>query len=112
MKSKSRLPHWLRPKTPRQALSVGVGWYIEEEWAKVKATAVDAERFEATYPEWVQMAEESLVKMHAAGLMAEKCYVQADVLLAWCLDHNKPNDAPARATFVTAQMQKAGESEG
>ena len=92
MRPKNRFPPWLRPKTPTPKLSVNVGWYTEEEWTKVKAAAVDPERFEASYPEWVQMAEESLAQFHATGIMAEKHHVNADALLAWCMIHGKPND--------------------
>jgi hypothetical protein len=103
MKSKSKLPPWLRPKNPAPSLLVGVGWYTEEEWAKVKAAAVDAERFESTYAEWVQMAEEALVDLLATGIVGEKSYVTAEKLLAWCLAHNKPNNGAARAEFVSEQ---------
>lgn len=109
MKSKRRSPPWPRPKTPTPGLAVGVGWYTEEEWVKVKAAAVDAERFEATYSEWVQMADESLANLHATGISAEKVYVDADALLAWCLAHNKPNDGASRAEFVSEQGRRTNE---
>lgn len=112
MKSKHQLPPWLRPKTPNQGIAVGVGWDTEEEWAKVKAmkaTAADADRFEATYAEWVQMAEDSLAHFRAAGIVDEQSYVNADALLAWCLAHGKRNDAAARAEFVSEQGRRARE---
>jgi len=107
-KTKNKLPPWLRPNTPIQELAVGVGWYTEEEWAKVKAAAVDAERFEASYSEWVQMAEDSLAHLRATGIMAERSHVNADALLAWCLAHGKRNDGAARAEFVSDQTRHAG----
>ena len=105
MKPKNKLPPWLQPKKPNPSpgLSVGVGWYTEEEWAKVKAAAADPERFEETYSEWVQVAEEALAKLRASGVSAGKSYVKAEKLLAWCLAHNKRNDGAARAQFVAEQ---------
>ena len=103
MKSKNKLPPWLRPKERPAPVSVGVGWYTEGDWASVKATAVDAERFEASYADWVAMAEQALAQLRATGVAAQKSYVKASELLAWCLAHGLPNDAAARAQFVSEQ---------
>jgi hypothetical protein len=97
---KHKLPPWLRPKTPAPSLSVGVGWYTEEEWSKVRAAAVDQDRFEATYAEWLSMAEEALVTLRASGVQPEKTYLNAESLLAWCLAHGLPNDAASRSRYV------------
>ncbi|WP_457428162.1 hypothetical protein [Roseateles sp. P5_E7] len=74
MKPKNKLPPWLRPKSPPKTMQVHVGWYTEAEWATVKAAALDSERFEETYAEWVQMAEQALVELQATGVSAERSY--------------------------------------
>lgn len=82
---------------------MGIVWYdSEEQWRKVKDSATDPERFEATYPEWIVMVEETLKRMLFAGVVAEKVTVNAEELLAWCLVHGKANDAGSRAQFVSA----------
>jgi hypothetical protein len=111
MKSKHKLPAWLRPKQRGAGVHVGVGWYVEEEWAKVKAAAADPERFEEAYAEWVQVAESALAELRAAGVNAEKCYIVAEELLAWCIAHGKPNDGASRAEFVAEQGRKSHEAD-
>ena len=106
---KHKVPSWLRPKTTARQVEVSVGWYTEVEWARVKAAATDPERFEATYDEWVHMAEESLLNFLAAGIGARKAYINASELLAWCLAHGKQNDAGARAQFVSERESKRNE---
>lgn len=106
MKPKNKLPPWLRPKTQPQAMRVGVGWYTQDEWVKVKASAEDSERLEATFEEWLAMAEDALVKIRAAGIDAEKSYILASELLAYCLARDLPNNASARAQFVSHQNSK------
>jgi hypothetical protein len=91
------------------AVQFSVGWYTEQEWAKVRAAAVDPELFEATYAQWVEMAEQSLTQMHAQRLNAEKSYVIADKLLAWCLARGKPNNSASRAEFVSQQARSQDE---
>ncbi len=109
MKSKKKSPPSPRPKASPRALSVGVGWYTEVEWVKVKAAAVDAERFEDSYVEWVQMAEQALAELQATGVAAATSYIIASELLAWCLAHNKPNNGAARAEFVSEQGRRGHE---
>ncbi|NRF72453.1 hypothetical protein HLB44_36440 [Aquincola sp. S2] len=109
--AKHKLPPWLRSKEKSQSVSVGVSWYTEEEWQKVKAAATDADLFEATYSEWVAMVEESIKNMLVAGIIAEKVPIRADELLAWCLAHGKNNEAASRAQFVS-EMGAKGHGSG
>jgi len=55
------------------------------------------------------MAETSLAGMRTAGINAEKSYVKAETLLAWCLAHDRPNNAAARAQFVSEQGRRTNE---
>ncbi|WP_157266176.1 hypothetical protein [Azohydromonas aeria] len=86
--------------------AVDVVWYTREEWGKVKASAVDAEVFEATYDEWLAMAEEAVQEWKIAGLNIEKVLVKADEFAAWCIVHGKPNNGASRSEFVVQQSQK------
>ena len=95
-----------------QRMVIGVTWYAEQEWAKVKAASVDPERFEATYAEWIAMAEKVLSEMLARGIIAEQCSIKSDALLAWCLARNKPNNAAARAEYVSELERASHESGG
>lgn len=89
------------------ALAVRVAWYSETAWSRVRAAAVDAERFEASYAEWLAMARSALAELRSSGVHAEPFMVDADALLAWCLVHGRTNNAAARAEFVSWQGGKA-----
>jgi len=105
MKKKASLLERLRAKkAQRQNVRVAVAWYTEEQWARVKARAVDPELFEATYPEWVKMAEDALKDIRAAIGNPIMIKVDADELAAWCLVHGKPNDSSARAEFASYKL--------
>ena len=110
VKVKHNIPPWLKPKKLASKLAVSVGWYSEESWIKVKAASIDPERFENTYQEWTDMAEKALQELGAIGVNAEKFNTKSDELLAWCLAHNKPNNAASRAEFVSqiAIQNRAG----
>jgi hypothetical protein len=101
-----KLSERLRKKQRQAApLVVGVSWYNEAEWAHVKAASADPECFEPSFVEWSAMAEQALVELKQRGVKPVKVFVVAQELLAWCLVHNKPNDAGARAEFVSEKVR-------
>ena len=101
MKAKHNLPPWLKAKTVTSKLAVGVCWYTEENWTKVRAAASDPDRFEDTYQEWIDMGEKALQGLQIAGVTAEKFNINSEDLLAWCVAHSRANNAASRAEFVS-----------
>jgi methylthioribose-1-phosphate isomerase len=101
----------LRAKKKARSSVVGVTWYTEENWGKVKAAATDSERFEETYAEWNAIAIEAVADLKKAGANAVKFFVISNELLSWCLAHNKPNNAAARAEFVAEKLRVQGETD-
>lgn len=87
------------------AVQFSVGWYTEQEWAKVRAAATDPQLFEASYAEWVEMAEQAVVDLRARGIIAERRFITAEELLAWCLAHGRQNNSASRAEFVARQAR-------
>jgi hypothetical protein len=104
MKKQSLLER-LRAKKQAQSLVVGVTWYTEENWERVKSTATDPERFEKTYVEWNAMAVKALADIKRSGVNAIKFFVNSDDLQSWCLLYNKPNRADSRAEFVAEKLR-------
>ena len=95
----------LRAKKQASTSVVGVTWYTEENWARVKSAATDSERFEATYTEWSAMAGKALADIGKAGVNAVKFFINSDDLLSWCRLHNKPNNAESHSEFVAEKLQ-------
>ena len=89
-----------KPQAPIQMMRVGVTWYDEDQWHVVKEAATDPELFEATYPEWLEMAENALAEMKQAGVLARRVLVNGSELLAWCKINGKDNNSAARAEYV------------
>ena len=106
MKAKNKLPPWLKPKQSSVKRPVAVGWYNLENWTKVKAAASDPDRFEDSYQDWTDMAEKALKDLTSVGIVADKFYINSEHLLAWCLAHDKQNNAAARAEFVSQMFSQ------
>ena len=94
-----------RPDSGSQGLAVGVAWYTASQWSRIKAAAADPERFEASFEEWLVIAEDALVKLRKAGVSADKFLVDADDLAKWCAENRLENDSAARARFVSEQLK-------
>ena len=101
----------LRAKKKTQSTVVGVTWYTEENWKKVKAAATDPERFEETYAEWSAMAIEAVADLKTIGVNTVKVLFIPNELLPWCLAHNKPNNAASRAEFVSEKLRSQSEAD-
>ncbi len=97
-------------KSIRKLPTVGIAWYTEQNWVRVRATARDPDRFESTFDEWIKMAERALVDFRKAGINAIKVMVDADDFALWCAKHTKENDATARPEFVSAQVRREHET--
>ncbi|HEU4678406.1 MAG TPA: hypothetical protein VFS35_02720 [Terrimicrobiaceae bacterium] len=106
MKKRRAFEQLRAKKAQGEELMLGVAWYTEEQWARVKARAVDSELFEATYAEWVRMAEDALADIRREVGNPTKIYVEADELAAWCLVHGKRNDSSSRAEFASYKLGK------
>jgi hypothetical protein len=104
MKKRRAFEQLRAKKSQGEGLLLGVAWYTEEQWARVKARAVDSDLFQATYAEWVKMAEDALAEIRREVGNPIRVYVDADELAAWCLVHGKQNDASARAEFASYKL--------
>ena len=108
---KPSLMERLHAKKKMRSTVVGVTWYTEENWSKVKAAATDPERFEETYAEWDAMAIEAVADLKKAGVNTVKFFVIPNELFPWCLLHSKPNNAASRAEFVAEKLRSQSEAD-
>ena len=110
MKKTPQPQHQREESLPR--LATGVAWYTQSAWSQVKATASDPERFEATYDEWVAMANEALETLNSAGAAARKVLIDPEEFLAWCQKERTENSAAARSRFVSGKLRSLNSARG
>jgi hypothetical protein len=97
----------LKAKRRSQSLVIGVTWYTEETWSQVKATALDPECFEASFPQWKAMAVSARREFQRSGVLALECQIVPDEFFAWCALNNQENCATSRAEFVSEKLSAA-----
>lgn len=109
---KPSLSQRLKAKNRTQAMIIGVTWYTEDTWARVKATATDPECFEESFEKWKAMAIKAQREFLRSGVRAIECQVVPEELAAWCAETGQENNATSRAEFVSAKLTAAYEAAG
>jgi hypothetical protein len=96
-----------KPKT-RKNPSVGVlgiAWYRESDWPRVKAEFPDADELHDTYAEWHDSAESVIRQLKRSGVAAQPLVIDIDHFIAWCATHDHRPDAEARSAYVAEMLQ-------
>lgn len=79
---------------------LGIAWYTEVEWKKIKEAAADRETFFDEYSEWLAQAQGEFESIQSQGLKPVKVPVRAAGLLAWCMLQKISNDNYGRAAYA------------
>jgi hypothetical protein len=87
-------------------VNVGLVWYSEDEWEKMKQISVDSERLENSFDEWEKMAQNKLAEMRAVGLVGKKVYIRTDDFFIWCKINSLPLNSTSRSKYVSGIMSK------
>ncbi|HZC29647.1 MAG TPA: hypothetical protein VE269_07890 [Gaiellaceae bacterium] len=89
----TKLDHGLR--------AVGVVWYREADWPRLRALLADADKLPDTYAEWLASAEGLLAQLRRDGIAAERVPLDPDVFSAWCVARGLAPDAQARSRYAS-----------
>ncbi len=97
----------LKAKRRSQQMVIGLTWYTEETWAKVKATATDPECFDETFDKWKAAAVVARRNFQRSGVMALECQIDPEKFFAWCAANNQENNSTSRGEFVSEVLSAA-----
>jgi hypothetical protein len=84
----------------------GIAWYRAEQWERLREISVDRNNLEKTHIEWLQVAEEMLMKLSAEGFDVVRYEVDVELLLKYCKDHKIPINGNSRSRYVTEMLLK------
>ena len=86
--------------------SVGVPWYLADQWELLRERADDPEVLVERYEDWVVQAEKMLALLESQGMSVEKIEVDVEEVAAWCTSAGRPFDSKARAEYASERLQK------
>jgi hypothetical protein len=96
---------------PSPEMRVGVAWYSESEWDKIRAIAADRDDLETTYLDWVRVFTKGMHTLAQAGVIAEPVAITAADLKAWCEKEGRGVDSAARSEFASLLLYRRYEPE-
>ncbi|HPQ72188.1 MAG TPA: hypothetical protein PKW95_23910 [bacterium] len=83
---------------------VGVGWYLPEQWDKLREISADRDDLEKTFDEWESYTQKAVAKLARTGVTVTKVLVDVEELRKWCLERGMVIDAVARSQFIVFQL--------
>lgn len=95
-----------------ERLACGLAWYKPEQWARLREIAADADELEATFEEWLLIAEQAQRDFEEHFIFPEKVPVDVEELLAWCQKKKRPVDGAARSEYAAWLMRERDKREG
>ena len=93
-------------KKQEDSQNIGIVWYTEVEWERMKNISIDSERLEKSFKEWKEMALKTLADMKATGIIGTKVFIKAEEFFIWCKIHSVPVDASSRSRYVSEIMSR------
>jgi hypothetical protein len=93
-------------KNPIPNVICAVAWYSEDQWHLMRQVAVDPERLEEAYSEWLKVYENSVKDFKAHGMLVKKAKIDVEALVVWCIKEKRLIDAEARSHFAALTFQR------
>jgi len=84
---------------------IGIGWYLPEQWEKLRRISVDRDQVEESFQEWQANATNALKEMTESGVIVQRVTVDVDILEKWCRERRLAIDAAARSLFVAEHLR-------
>lgn len=84
---------------------VGVAWYREEDWPRVKRQFPDADELHDSYAEWLASARDAMKAIERSSARAEPLVVNLDDLFGWCLIRGREPNAESRGEYVAEKLR-------
>ncbi len=90
------------PSKPDHGLrAIGVVWYREADWPRLRAQLADADKLPDTFAEWLASAEGLPAQLRRDRIPAERVPLDPDTFSAWCAARGLAPDAQARSRYAS-----------
>jgi phage-related minor tail protein len=85
---------------------MGVCWYKEEQWERLKEIVADPENIEDTYMQWKVDAEKTINELRNNGANVKKVSVDTEKMLLWANENNRPINGKARSEYAAYLLRQ------
>tara|TARA_R110002074_G_scaffold304724_2_gene475976 strand:+ start:33 stop:344 length:312 start_codon:yes stop_codon:yes gene_type:complete len=92
-------------KNNAQLAVVGIPWYSERAWKKMKALADDQENFHASYQVWLAHADKSVVILTNRNKPFERLNIDPVSYSWWCENQSIRRDKESRRKYINYLLE-------
>lgn len=85
---------------------VGIAWYSQHEWDRIRDQVADSETFDYPYEEWLANAQKIISQLQQAGTRAYRVSFSIDDFLSWCQAQGKQPNSEARSEYTVAETKR------
>ncbi len=93
------------------AQTIGIAWFLPDQWERLRTIAIDANQLEDTYQGWLSYAQQQFVLLKSRGLNVRKVFIDVDELVAWCSAKKLPVNGESRSHFVADKLQESSKQD-
>ena len=83
-----------------QSTIIGIPWYSQKSWLKMKEIASDQENFYQSYQVWLAHADKSVVILTNRGKPLERLNIDPTSYAWWCENQCIKRDKESRRSYV------------
>ena len=84
---------------------VGIPWYSERSWKKMKEICDDQESFHDSYQVWLAHADKSVVLLTNRGKPFERLKIDPTSFAWWCENQSIRRDKESRRAYIQYLLQ-------
>jgi len=87
---------------------IGIGWYSQQEWHKLKAIAEDSDALDDTYEDFLKNFAKAQNHMKKQKMKTKKVKIIVSDLVNWCAENELPINGKSRSEFVSQKLRSGG----
>ena len=86
---------------------LGMAWYTEREWLRLRDLADDREVLDDSYEDWLRNAQEIVAGLASKGILVEKVALDVAKAAEWCAKRGQPFTGSERASLAAELLREA-----
>lgn len=84
---------------PIKVQAIGMAWYREDEYPRLRKAMTDGHVLHLTYSEWLKAAKQGLKRYEQSGIRVIRADLKLGDFLTWCASLNIKPDSQARTRW-------------
>ena len=95
-------------KPGHRAQCVGIAWYQQAQWNRLRQLDSNPEALEERYEDWLASANRTVATLRGEGLIVEQIPIDVEVAAKWATKRGLRFNGESRSSYVLDLLQQRG----